>query len=648
MKWPKGQLLPTMSTPASTLDLISLSTDYTYRAKYPSMRHEIGRPVWGGWGCRKGVDLPDRLLVYGPGDTSIPAGPNNANFNLKIDNNSANDDKIATIDVVDMTANKVIASQIITRKQFTTITKYQTFGVPFHLSSTGHAIEVRVRWPGTSNLAVSGISIMRSPMSDKAVLFSSLQGLVNRTQPRIYTHDDNSIHEEGKYTWLKSLGLHAKRVDNPWKLISKYRHEIKGVVVYDDLQPDTLNLATTIAGSEHALVAPPMLLSRLTSAPYHLPILADLRGKYADKLAVYRDLYEKYWPKAPHRVLMGLNPTAHFAAAREYAAAIDAAVVWLDPRVPEEDALLKKFLASMGPGSVYMGWWPDEASGVGAASAYGIATCASDWSTNLSVFGGTHGAITPKPIPPKPALENKIYVAFIISDGDNFQYVEHHMRKIWDDPNRGRVPMGWTLSPAMVDAMPGVLHYYQESATPNDCLISGPSGYGYTYPNDWTNQAYLNEFVAKSGEYCRRAGFRIITIWNTITGGIDPKVGETYAKHAPSLLGLTAQNAGGGSTIYNSSMPGEALAATYCPTIDSVKMQIKGNSEGWTGKSPSFLIIQSQPWGNVTPTGLESVMKSLGPDYVVVRPDTIFQLIREANHLAIDPTADGALASDSK
>ena len=51
-------------------------------------------------------------------------------------------------------------------------------------------------------------------------------------------------------------------------------------------------------------------------------------------------------------------------------------------------------------------------------------------------------------------------------------------------------------------------------------------------------------------------------------------------------------------------MPSMAFAANYCPTIASVNMQIANNSAGWNGTSPLFLIIQAQPWGDVTPTGL--------------------------------------------
>ncbi len=291
----------------------------------------------------------------------------------------------------------------------------------------------------------------------------------------------------------------------------------------------------------------------------------------------------------------------------------------------------------MPAGSNFMGWWPEEDAGVTRASQYGVATVASDYAVNLTVHSGMPRVIKTKPMPPKPVLQNKIYVAFILSDGDNLQYVEHLMRKLWNNPDRGSVPMGWTLSPAMLDAMPGALNYYWQTSTDNDNLISGPSGYGYTYPNSFPNLALLNQYVAKTEEYNRRAGFRVVTVWNTITGGISLNVGNSYADNASTLLGVTAQNTGGGLTIYNSKLPGMALSCNYCTGEQAMKDAIASNSTGWNGAEPRFLIIQAQPWTDVKPTNFKNVASSLNSNYIVVRPDHIFQLIRESKGLTIDP-----------
>ncbi|RQO64806.1 hypothetical protein DBR40_25180 [Pedobacter sp. KBW01] len=472
--------------------------------------------------------------------------------------------------------------------------------------------------------------------SAEMYLFASLKGLVNQNKPRIFSYEGDNF-AEGPYTWLASLGLNWSEPIDKWDLIAKYRNEISGLIVFDPAQTHTINLATVLAKGKGALIASPLLLSRLTAAPYNLPILLDLRGKFSDKLEVYQSLYDTYWPHLDHRLLIGLNPNAHKAALREYAVALGTAVIWLDPKIAGESELLDKFLSSMSQGSRFMGWWPQEGPGVERASKYGIATIASDWCSNLTLHSGTSRTVNIKPIPQKPLLSNKIYVAFILSDGDNLQYTEHLMRKLWNNPDRGAVPMGWTVSPAMLDAMPGALNYYWQTSTDNDNLISGPSGYGYTYPNAWPDEKMLKKFISKTEEYNNRAGLRVITIWNTIVGGIKPDVGKLYARHAKSLLGVTAQNTGGGLTIYNNSLPGMALSCNYCTSEQAMKDHIARASAGWDKTSPRFIVIQAQPWTNISPTSFKNVASSLGEDYITVRPDHLFQLIREEKGLLIEP-----------
>lgn len=635
--WPSNQLLPTFPSSAQTQDLIILrETSSRWEGEGSALSHNTGRLESDGWLCQTGIDAANQHMIYGPYNTSIPAGPNVAEFRMKTDNNTANDDPVVDIDVRNATSGQVLASRTITRRQFPIAGDYTNFTLPFTMPADNQSLELRVYWRGTAYTKVDWVSVQQNNSSAEMYLFASLKGIVNRTKPRIFSYEGDAF-AEGQYTWLQSLGLNWSEPADKWELITKYRSELSGLIVYDPSQIHTVNLATILAKDRKALIASPTLLARLNAAPYNLPVLLDLRGQFSSKLQVYQTIYNTYWPNLDHRLLIGLNPDIHKAALREYATALGAAVIWLDPEVSAESQLLNSFLSSMPAGANYMGWWPEEAPGVERASTYGIATIASDWATNLTVHSGMPRTVNTKPIPPKPALQNKIYVAFILSDGDNLQYVEHLMRKLWSNPDRGTVPIGWTLSPAMLDAMPGALNYYWQSSTNNDNLISGPSGYGYAYPNSWPSQSLLNQFVAKTEDYNERAGFRVITIWNTITGGINQNVGQAFASHAPSTLGLTAQNTGGGLTIYNNSLPGMALSCNYCTNEQAMKDHIASASSGWNGTSPRFVIIQAQPWQNVTATSFKNVANSLNTNYIVVRPDHIFQLIREANGLPVDP-----------
>ena len=636
--WPADQLLPSFSPPARTQDLILLRGASTrWEAEAPPMGHATGRLDGDGWLCQVGVDAPAKHMVYGPYDASLPAGGNTARFRMKIDNNTADNAVQVVIDVRDSTAGTTLAAREIKRQEFTVAGDWVTFALPFSLPAMGREVELRVYWLGGAYIKVDSISVDRGS-EDELVLFASLKGVVNATRPRIFSYEGDA-HAEGPHTWLQSLGLAWTDQPDPWALITKYRSEIEGLVVWDPSQPDTMNLATTLAGRKKALVASPALLRRLTAAPYHLPVLEDLRGRFTSKLGVYEYLYGELWPSLSHRVLIGLSPDHHKASLREYAVALGAAVVWLDPMVSGESEMLDRFLGALSPGAAYMGWWPEEGPGVERASRHGIATVASDYATNLTMHSGMPRGVRVSAVPPKPVLADKIYVAFILSDGDNLQYVEHLMRKLWNDPGRGHVPMGWTVSPAMLDAMPGALDFYYASASPDDNLVAGPSGWGYGYPNFWRDQASLREFVARSEDYARRAGLRVVTVWNHIVGGIDPAVGESFATYAPSLLGLTGQNTGGGLTIYDASLPGFALSCNYCTNEQAIRDHIASAAAGWDGASPRFVLIQAQPWQGVTPTSFRNVRESLDDRFVVVRPDNWFQLLRQANGLRIEPIA---------
>jgi hypothetical protein len=638
--WPADQLLPSFPLPAANQDLFinrGNTVNFSWEAEGNALGHNTGHLDGDGWLCQTGVDTANQHMIFGPYDTNVPAGDSTAHFRVKIDNNTADDNKQITIDVRDNTSGQTLATRDITRKQFSSAGDYVTFDLPFTFVGDGHAIELRVYWYGGAYLKVDSISVSHG--SDEEVpLFASLKGVVNLKQPRIFSYEGDAF-AEGETTWLKALGLTWTKVDDNWSLISKYKSEIKGLIVYDPMVPDTMNLATTLAGAKHALVASPSQLAKLMAGPYNFTILEDLRGRFANKLAVYNYLYSTVWPNLTHRVILGLSTQFHKGAAREYAAALGAAVIWLDPRDAGESPLLDKFLNDMGPNTAFMGWWPEEGSGIERASRHGIATVASDYACNLTVHSGMPRKVDVKPIPAKPILDKKIYVAFWISDGDNLQYVEHLMLKLWNDPKRGQVPMGWTVSPAMLDAMPGALNYYYTSGSVNDALISGPSGWGYGYPNFWKSPETLAQYITKSDEYALRAGLRVVTVWNTITGGIDADVGSAYAQNGPNMLGVSAQNTGGGLTVYDNKLPGFALSCNYCDKPQSVADWVNSSAQGWDGNEARFVVIQAQPWQGITPTTFANVRDSLNGNFVVVRPDTWFQLLRQANHLPIEPHA---------
>lgn len=462
-------------------------------------------------------------------------------------------------------------------------------------------------------------------------LFVSLQGIVNRSQPSILCISGGA--EEGKLTWVQNHNLNY-RFNSGYNLLGQHLGLFSGLVVTDPAVPDTLNLATTIAGITNGLICDPSLLDLLTNAPYSLPIVVDLRGRFTTPYQVYGYLYTNYWNQCTKRVIVGLQPGNH-GNLRDYCVAVKAACVWLNPGSVTADATaLIPFVSSMKPAaSVWMGWVPNENNDVAWLSQYGIPVLASDYYLNGSLYSGIHTPIEVPPIPPAPPLQNKIYVSFFLSDGDNIAFMQHKMRSLWKDSARGSVPIGWTTSPLACDIDPGMLNYYWSTATTNDCLVSGPSGAGYAKIEHWS-AAHATAFVAASAPYMQEGGQTVITVWDSLSTAN----GRIYGTNCPALAGLIDHGGGYYTTTNKGKVPAMGLVAgaNYAGQVTNLIAGITNTAAGWNGTTPRFIPVQGSGW-DITPSELLTVANALDSRFVVVRPDTLFLLYRQSQGQPVQP-----------
>lgn len=626
------------------------------------------------------------------------------------------------------------------------------------------------------------------------LLMATLQGLVNREKPRLYLIEDAG--GEGKFTWLRTLDVPYEML-LPWQAMEKYKDGVKGLVVYDPAVPDTINVATTLAGLYDLVVASPQLVARLEEEPYGLPVLWDLRGRFESKLEAYRWQLEELWPRANQRMLIGLSPgrpipfprrlppgfeivaqertqernannrrvyrldlsgylkegqeavylrfddafpgdgwgpavhrvtvvadgreiaefipgtpaesqylhdaqrsqispgfgghrfadndshftyrfvpppgtqefvvqvdmwnqfrvlaggkppagepVTPFGYLRDYAVANRAMVFWLQPHTREERALFEAILAQVEPGTPYLGWFPDdvagEFSGVELVSRYGVYVLAADWFSNLTVFSGAlspgEGARDGRSDDPGSKdgvalmprrLENKIYVTLVYSEGDNLQYNQHRMRVLWDDPNRGRVPINWTSSPLLVDAAPALLDYYRSTATENDLLIAGPSGGGYFYPNVWPADSFA-DFLRQTRPYLEKSGMTIPYVLNRISDRNAPLsdgVASAYRdEYDPPGLFLSWE----GQT-YSYVVAGDLPVSVIrgVGSIDEARSALAATKARWDGESPMFVALGLLAW-SLTPTDVYIISRGLGDDFEFVLADEYFALLRQS------------------
>lgn len=353
---------------------------------------------------------------------------------------------------------------------------------------------------------------VRSVSSDVLLSISTLAGLVNQGAAKLY-FIENSDDE----FWLRELDPALSCVRSEIggdalldHLLRAYREQLAGLVIYDPDLLDTRNVATTLAALRAGLVVSPELAARLQGTPYELPVLADLRSHgWKSRLQAYLWAYQYLLPECSRDLVAGLDPSI-CGCLRSFLVTQRVFTCWLDARklLPSpvaswrsERGLFKRLLTNFAPGKIHLGWFVNEPFSIRLTSRAALLTLASDHCTNLAVWSSlpAEQAHLADEQADRPAQSEEghadesegaqtTYLAFTLSDGDNLQYCQHYLLRLWCDPARGSLPLGWTISPALLHTMPRLAAFYRRTATPNDVLIAGPSGIAYMLPSYWPGE----------------------------------------------------------------------------------------------------------------------------------------------------------------
>lgn len=492
---------------------------------------------------------------------------------------------------------------------------------------------------------------------DELITFSALQGLVNRTRPEIFLLERRS--EEGPMTWPETAGLKLNEIGlmSKYDLVAKHARAATGVVLYDpSISPHYRNVACSVASQKKALPVSVEVFGLMKEKGIRLDVVEDLTSlKMTSAVEIYGHFYDRYWKTSEKRLLVSARPHdrgGDLHHTRDIAAATGAAVVWLDARIPEEKEMFRKFLGDMKAGeAVVLGWHATERSGITTVSEFGIGTLPADFYVSGSVYSGTDHHIRIPAVPRMSALENKVYVAIIISDGDNIQYTQHAMRRVWDRTAkiRGKFPLSWTIAPGLVDIGPAIMNYYYTTATPNDCFVTGPSGMGYMMPFNTLEEPgapvgeYLKDpsrmdgYARLTETYLQRSGLRVGTIWDDAT----PMHRASYEKNCRSLYGMTVQNfrdvPSVKGSVENNRLPFDKLVIPYAGSYEHIHGSLQRQISRWDGKSPLFLSYQVDIWGELKPDRIvelhDNLLKEFPGKVEFVRADHYFNLRNGAGNL---------------
>jgi hypothetical protein len=127
-------------------------------------QHGVGRAVPGGFQAQAGQD-PAGFLLFGPYTNKIAAGKRVAVYRLQVDATQPASEVVATLDVNDAAASRVVASRDVTRGDFRAASSFQRIWLDFDAPAGGN-LEFRVNFHGKGTLLVESVEVR--PGSDVA------------------------------------------------------------------------------------------------------------------------------------------------------------------------------------------------------------------------------------------------------------------------------------------------------------------------------------------------------------------------------------------------------------------------------------------------------------------------------------------------
>jgi hypothetical protein len=516
--------------------------------------------------------------------------------------------------------------------------------------------------------------------ADQQMLALSLQGLVNRRQPRVWVlsqfQDEkwlglmlgnggpdpasrDAAPPKGAGPDMRPLPKARRRVDCPSleALVKEFGGEAEGAILYDPKELHSVNVATTLAGVRDAVMATPELATKLG-----LRTVEDVRGKCGDPVAAYERVLEELWGELNHRAAACMLPEV--TAPRDYLVQHRIFTFWLDAehefQVPPEQMLFfERLLARLPAHAAIHGWWQvgDEGGigewrGVNVASQYAKITVCTSGAYNLSAQCG-------EPMPERltnkriefGSLDKKVYISFIVSDGDNFgMNLYGVIGGLWEQSLRGKIPVGWALCPTQVELSPDAVRHWYETATPNDLLFA-MDGLGYVYPDVYGTALRQGVRSQESGDRSTAPSVEplygeFLRLTKPYMERLDQRYlwflgGTSRAKEMAETLKLDGvfgeygvspeqrqELIGDSAAIWVDLNPWEKPWDDVDVLIDRIR---KRTPEG----QPAFMLCGTNGF-SVGPNQIARIIEALGPEYLPVRPDELCHLFRRYKTQGVD------------
>jgi hypothetical protein len=300
---------------------------------------------------------------------------------------------------------------------------------------------------------------------------------------------------------------------------------------------------------------------------------------------------------------------------------------------PEEYAVKEKIMEATDHPSIELGWVSyqtgrdDEGAYVTQASIHGNTVICSG-APNFSFHVWMKPAkITPPAVLPTPQIDtSKVYVSFLLSDGDALHWDNGLQGRDWLSNLRGSIPFGWELQPLLYDLAPGMLQYYYETATYKDDFAAAASGIGYCHPEEFPSDR-LDTYLKETKYYMQQSGLKTISILSS--SNIPFEVASKYRANFKEL-GINCVEGYGGRLAGGYPFTDFIVWRTQAPmsglSRDTILLELN-NIAGTRQSGPLFVPVHPICY-NAGFDDIKWVVNNLDPNkFVVVTPGQLLRMV---------------------
>lgn len=464
--------------------------------------------------------------------------------------------------------------------------------------------------------------------SQKITLLS-LQGMLARTKPEILrdAHGHAAVLEN-------YVTIDRTYYNNFSGLLTRYANRFSGYILCE-AKTASVNVAYSLCAILNAIAVPADIEQTAISAGYTKVL--DVRGKdEAWALTNYGAQFSKtiasYQAVNDDRALF-VGDYSVFAGALQF---WDASAT---------GSLANAVYDRMNPSAVYFGWGAGEYNTVEQLSMHSSMIHPSDWSPNLSALSNVPVKLPrQKPEPEEfKVVPNVHTVCFVISDGDNIQWLSGSLGNTnnWSNPDKSRLKLGWTISPAFAELAPALYKKYIENALTTEnarnYLVAGPSGAGYYFPGIYPQLEEQNKFMNRM---MKKADLNIVNIidkdgihnpdeylkQSNVDALFYYSYGGQYTKVAGEIKWYRDKpSIGGRFTLWGNSNDGSAetrnrVCQSLANTLNSQSTNINAAS--------GYSLIPVHIW-TMNPSDVMNCISKLNPNVRVVSPEEFVWLIRK-------------------